>query len=166
MSNFCLKQGQGLKSSAAQLYPDFPWVCTPPHPDWGSPTGFFDPSFRPLFSLNPPSPPSDYFRHSGAFHAYSRPSLYHARFRKSVMTAWNLWSITHHTAQPTQTRGGVTQLLSDLRLRSQQRQRRYGPRTLSQDIAGRNKETHWVSHDIKRHHRSFTRYHTVSQGLT
>ena len=32
MSNFCLKQGQGLKSSAAQLYPDFPWVRTPPPP--------------------------------------------------------------------------------------------------------------------------------------
>ena len=32
MSNFCLKQGQGLKSSAAQLYPDFPWVCNPPPP--------------------------------------------------------------------------------------------------------------------------------------
>ena len=24
MSNFCLKQGRGLKASAAQLYPDFP----------------------------------------------------------------------------------------------------------------------------------------------
>ena len=25
MSNFCLKQGHGLKASAAQLYPDFHW---------------------------------------------------------------------------------------------------------------------------------------------
>ena len=52
-----------------------PESAPPPHPDWGSPTGFFNPSFRPLFSLNPPSPPNDYFRHSGAFHAYSRPSF-------------------------------------------------------------------------------------------
>ena len=26
MSSFCVKQGQGLKASAAYLYPDFPWV--------------------------------------------------------------------------------------------------------------------------------------------
>ena len=30
MSNFCLKQGHGLKASVAQLYPDFPWVPPPP----------------------------------------------------------------------------------------------------------------------------------------
>ena len=40
-------------------------------PDWGSPIGFFNLSFRPLFSLNPlPRAPNGYFRHSGAFHAY------------------------------------------------------------------------------------------------
>ena len=51
MSNFCLKQGQGLKASAAQLYPDFPWVP----PGLRAPIGFFNESFRPLF--NPQSLP-------------------------------------------------------------------------------------------------------------
>ena len=31
ISNFCLKKGRGLKASAAQLYPNFPWV--PHHPE-------------------------------------------------------------------------------------------------------------------------------------
>ena len=30
MSNFCLKQGQGLKALAAHLFPNFP--CRAPHP--------------------------------------------------------------------------------------------------------------------------------------
>ena len=29
MSNFYLKQGRGLKASAAHLYPNFPWVYPP-----------------------------------------------------------------------------------------------------------------------------------------
>ena len=34
MSNFCLKQGQGLKALAAHLFPNFPCRAkTPPHPD-------------------------------------------------------------------------------------------------------------------------------------
>ena len=32
MSNFCLKQGQGVKSSAAHLFLEFPWVPPSPPP--------------------------------------------------------------------------------------------------------------------------------------
>ena len=30
MNNFCLKQSRGLKASATHLYPNFPWVPSPP----------------------------------------------------------------------------------------------------------------------------------------